>query len=115
MSTVGQRERATQDRVVKLLNKQLGYQHLGKWNERLDNSNIEEFALRRFLKRQGYSDSLIGKALYELNKVAGDQTRSFYDINKAVYSLLRYGVPVKPDAGEKYRDRLAHRVEKPTQ
>ncbi len=100
MSTVGQRERATQDRVVKLLNKQLGYQHLGKWNERLDNSNIEEFALRRFLKRQGYSDSLIGKALYELNKVAGDQTRSFYDINKAVYSLLRYGVPVKPDAGE---------------
>src|SRR6266568_1663381 len=100
MSTVGQRERATQDRVVKLLNKQLGYQHLGKWNERLDNSNIEEFALRRFLKRQGYSDSLIGKALYELNKVAGDQTRSLYDINKAVYSLLRYGVPVKPDAGE---------------
>ncbi|HYU73265.1 MAG TPA: type I restriction endonuclease subunit R, partial [Ktedonobacteraceae bacterium] len=38
--------------------------------------------------------------LYELNKVAGDQTRSLYDINKAVYSLLRYGVPVKPDVGE---------------
>ncbi len=100
MSTVGQRERATQDRVVKLLNKQLGYQHLGKWAERPDNSNIEEVALRSFLKRQGYSKTLIDKALYELNKVAGDQTRSLYDINKAVYSLLRYGVPVKPDAGE---------------
>src|SRR5207237_2584652 len=52
------------------------------------------------LKRQGYNDSLINKALYELNKVAGDQTRSLYDINKAVYSLLRYGVQVKPDVGE---------------
>src|SRR5216683_4638030 len=100
MSTVGQRERATQDRVVNLLNKQLGYQHLGKWAERPDNSNIEEFALRRFLKRQRYSDTLISKALYELNKVAGDQTKSLYDINKAVYSLLRYGVPVRPDVGE---------------
>src|SRR5712691_6716206 len=100
MSTVGQRERATQDRVVNLLNKQLGYEHLGKWAERPDNSNIEEVDLRRFLKRQRYSDSLISKALYELNKVAGDQTRSLYDINKAVYSLLRYGVEVKPDAGE---------------
>src|SRR5436305_6131556 len=100
MSTVGQRERATQDRVVRLLHKQLGYQHLGKWAERPDNSNIEEFALRRFLKRQRYSDTLVDRALYELNKVAGDQTRSLYDINKAVYSLLRYGVPVKPEAGE---------------
>src|SRR5207248_1375741 len=31
---------------------------------------------------------------------AGDQTRSLYDINKAVYGLLRYGVKVKPDVGE---------------
>src|SRR5712691_3172356 len=100
MSTVGQRERATQDRVVNLLNKQLGYEHLGKWAERPDNSNIEEVDLRRFLKRQRYSDSLISKALYELNKVAGDQTRSLYDINKAVYSLLRYGVQVRAEVSE---------------
>src|SRR5205807_5733673 len=53
-----------------------------------------------FLKWQGYGDALIRKALYELNKVAGDQTRSLYDINKAVYGLLRYGVQVKPDVGE---------------
>ncbi len=99
MSTVGQKERATQNRVIKLL-KKLGYTYLGNWEERLDNSNIEEAYLRPFLKRQGYSDTLINKSLYELNKVAGDQTRSLYDINKAVYSLLRYGVPVKPDVGE---------------
>ena len=99
MSTIGQKERATQNRVIKVL-KKLGYTYLGNWEERLDNSNIEEAYLRPFLKRQGYSDTLINKSLYELNKVAGDQTRSLYDINKAVYSLLRYGVPVKPDVGE---------------
>ncbi|MEH2378569.1 MAG: hypothetical protein V7K27_06645 [Nostoc sp.] len=39
--------------------------------------------------KQGYSDRLrlITKALYELNKVAGDQSKSLYDINKEVYSL----------------------------
>ena len=100
MSTVGQIERATQDRVVKLLKEQLGYTYLGNWEVRQDNSNIEVMYLRRFLKRQGYSEALINKALYELNKVAGDQTRSLYDINKAVYGLLRYGVQVKPDVGE---------------
>jgi len=65
-----------------------------------DNSNIEEIDLRSFLKRQGYRETLISKALYELHKVAGEQTRSLYDINKAVYGLLRYGVQVKADVGE---------------
>src|SRR6266516_7709922 len=100
MSTVGQIERATQNRVVKLLREQLGYTYLGNWEVRQDNSNIEERYLRSFLKRQGYNDALISKALYELNKVAGDQSKSLYDINKAVYDLLRYGVKVRPDVGE---------------
>jgi len=100
VSTVGQIERATQNRVVKLLREQLGYTYLGNWEVRQDNSNIEERYLRTFLKRQGYSDALISKALYELTKVAGDQARSLYDINKDVYDLLRYGVKVRPDVGE---------------
>ena len=100
MSTVGQIERATQDRVVKLFREQLGYRYLGNWEEHPNNSNIEKTYLRPFLKRQGYSDTLIRKALFELNKVAGDQTRSLYDINKAVYGLLRYGVQIKAEVGE---------------
>ncbi len=100
MSTVGQIERATQNRVVKLFREQLGYTYLGNWEVRQDNSNIEERYLRRFLERQGYNDALISKALFELNKVAGDQVRSLYDINKDVYGLLRYGVKVRPDVGE---------------
>jgi type I restriction enzyme, R subunit len=99
MSTVGQKERLTQNRVVKLFRK-LDYTYLGNWEERTNNSNIEEKLLRAYLKRQGYSETLITRALHELNREAGDQTRSLYDINKAVYSLLRYGVKVKADVGE---------------
>ncbi len=65
-----------------------------------ENSNIEETYLRKYLQRQGYSDALISKALFELQKVAQNQNKSLYDLNKEVYSLLRYGVQVKEDIGE---------------
>jgi type I restriction enzyme R subunit len=100
MSTVGQRERITQNRVVKLFRENLGYDYLGNWEYRAGNRNIEEDYLRAFLRRQGYDDTLIDKALHKLNKAAGDQSKSLYDVNKVVYGLLRYGVRVKPDAGE---------------
>ena len=45
-------------------------------------------------------DDLINRALYKLNQAAGDQSKSLYDVNKAVYSLLRYGVRVRPDVGK---------------
>ena len=101
MDTIGQLERITQNRVVQLFKNKLGYSYLGNWKDRPNNSNIEEVLLRRFLKnKQKYNETLITKALYELNKVAGDQTRNLYDRNKAIYGLLRYGVKVKPDASE---------------
>ena len=50
MSKVGQRERETQDRVVKLFRDQLGYDYLGDWTKRENNSNIEEELLIQFLK-----------------------------------------------------------------
>ena len=89
MSKVGQIERATQNRIVKLFRDRLGYDYLGNWEERVGNRNIEEDYLRAFLQKQGTSDVLINRALYELNKAAGDQTKSLYDLNKDVYSLLR--------------------------
>ena len=97
MTTVGLKERATQDRVVNLF-KSLGYRYLGNWGDREDNSNIEDELLRQFLT--GHSDVLIKRALHELNRVAGDQSKSFYDVNKEVYRLLRYGVKVKEGVGE---------------
>ncbi len=97
---VGARERLTQNRVVKLFRQKLGYGYLGDWEERPNNRNIEEGLLRPFLKKQGCRPVLIDRAIYELNKVAGDQNKSLYDINKEVYGLLRYGVQVQAEAGE---------------
>jgi type I restriction enzyme R subunit len=105
MNTVGQREKKTQQRVVKLFRDTLGYRYLGNWEERegvdgKGNRNIEPELLRVWLKQQGHPDALIGKVLHELEKAAGDTSRSLYDRNRAVYEMLRYGVKVRPDLGE---------------
>ncbi|MBS1511017.1 MAG: type I restriction endonuclease subunit R [Bacteroidetes bacterium] len=100
MNQVGQIERATQNRVVKLFQKQLDYFYLGNWEERESNSNIEENLLRKYLsEKKKYSETLISKALYDFNKAA-TKSDSLYDINKEVYSLLRYGIKVREEVGE---------------
>ena len=68
MTTVGQKERRTQQRVVKLFRDTLGYRHLGNWEERENNRNIEPDLLRAWLKLQGHADPLINKALYRTRK-----------------------------------------------
>jgi len=108
MSSVGQRERMTQARVVKLFREMLDYDYLGNWIDRADkicrpNRNIEDEYLRPFLERQGYPSELITRAIQQLTKVATDQSRSLYDTNRAVYDLLRYGVKVKADVGDQTR------------
>ena len=101
MSTIGQLERKTQQRVVKLFQDKLGYAYLGDWEERVGNRNVEPELLRAFLKKnKNYDDGLINKALHQLEKAAGDTSKSLYDRNEEVYGLLRYGVKVKPDVGE---------------
>lgn len=101
MNQVGQSERQTQNRIVQLFRQQLDYCYLGDWKDRPNNSNIETAILTAFLRdKQGYSETLITKALYELNKVAGDRSKSLYDVNKEVYSFLRYGVKIKAEVGE---------------
>lgn len=101
MSTVGEKERITQNRVVKLFSDRLNYDYLGNWHDRPDNKNVEETLLRAALAKHDYSEALITRAVYELQRVAGDQQSSLYDVNKAVYGLLRYGVKVKPEVGDK--------------
>src|SRR3989442_220205 len=101
MSTVGQIEKKTQARVVKLFRDTLGYDYLGDWSKLEGNCNIEEDLLRTFLRKtQGYDEALITRALHLLNKAAGDTSKSLYDRNRAVYELLRYAVQVKPGVGE---------------
>src|SRR5258706_2345807 len=100
MNNIGKLERKTQNRVIALFQKELGYRYLGNWEEREDNSNIELEILGTWLKKKGYNLDLLGKALYELTKVADHKGKSLYDVNKEVYSLLRYGVNVQPEIGQ---------------
>jgi type I restriction enzyme, R subunit len=100
MSTVGQLERRTQNRVIRRLRDTLHYAYLGNWEDRAGNSNIEEALLRKVLTRRGVTPDLIERALTELRRAAGDQSKSLYDRNRAVYNLLRYGVQVRPDVGD---------------
>lgn len=102
MSQVGDRERITQDRVVKLFQDQLNYTYLGNWEDRSDNSNIEEELLIKYLKENGYSDILISKTIDKFKATANNYNDSLYTVNKNVYGLLRYGVDVKVDASENY-------------
>jgi type I restriction enzyme, R subunit len=97
--TVGQIERKTQDRVVELFQDTLHYTYLGNWEER-ENRNIEKELLEKYLKDK-YDDSLIQKAIAELEKVTTNQTKSLYDLNKDVYNYLRYGIAVKENVGDK--------------
>lgn len=100
MSSVGQIEKKTQQRVVKLFRDTLHYDYLGDWKDREGNRNIEADLLRSFLTKQGYESNLIERALSDLEKAAADTGKSLYDRNRAVYEMLRYAVKVRPDVGQ---------------
>ena len=100
MSGIGQSERATQERVIALFRDELNYRYLGNWSDRAGNSNVDEGMLTAHLGRAGYSPAQIGRALDMLRREADHHGRTLYGNNQAVYGLLRYGVPVKIEAGQ---------------
>jgi len=101
MRNPGEVERRTQNRIVRRFQKDLGYAYLGNWTDRPDNQNIEDAAVLRWLiDHQGYDQALANRALRSLKRAAGDTARSLYDRNRVVYEMLRYGISVRPEAGE---------------
>ncbi|MBI5485238.1 MAG: HsdR family type I site-specific deoxyribonuclease [Deltaproteobacteria bacterium] len=98
--TIGQPERATQNRVIALFRDKLGYRYLGDWTDLPNNSNVEETLLTAYLTKNDYTPAQISSAIYKLRVEADNPNRSLYDNNKEVYKLLRYGVPVKIEAGK---------------
>jgi len=98
--SVGQSERATQNRIVKLFCDKLKYEYLGNWEERLDNSNIEDKEVVKYLSSRKYNDALISRALDQLHKTANNYTESLYVNNQNFYKLLRYGAKVVENTGE---------------
>ena len=104
MSSIGEIERITQNRIVKLFREELGYQTLGNWEYRANNSNIEEVLVRNYMiHRAGYPEELVKRAIYKLQAEARNYDRNLYGNNKEVYKLLRYGVEVTAGAGDRYQ------------
>jgi len=59
MTSVGQPERATQNRVIALFRDELRYRYLGDWTDRDGNTNIEEGLLSACLTERGYTPAQI--------------------------------------------------------
>ncbi len=100
MNSIGQPERATQNRIIALFRDELHYGYLGDWIDRDGNSNIEEGLLTAYLAKCGYTPAQISVAGHKLRTEADNHSRGLYGNNQAVYKLLRYGVPVKIEAGK---------------
>ena len=93
-------ERITQNRVVQLLVEQLKYTYLGNLEEQ-ENSNIRDEDVKAWLVESGYTDTVIGRALFDFKKTATlNPSDDLYPINREVYNKLRYGVKVKDDASD---------------
>lgn len=101
---VGDIERKTQNRIVELFKSQLKYDYLGNWKEDRENSNIEEEYLRAFLVRFGHSETLINKAIDRIKKCASRSQMSLYDLNREIYSLLRYSAKERESLGQHRQD-----------
>ena len=87
---VGQLEKKTQERIVKLFQEKLGYTYLGNWEDRENNSNIEEELLKEYLQStKKYSQTIIDKVVYELN------TPGVQSVEDIFISKLESGYEVK--------------------
>lgn len=95
-------ERITQNRIIQLFIAQLGYVYYGNWEDRLNNSNVENIYLRKFLQKQNYPPTLVEKAITEVIQLATSNTGNLYERNQKMYNLLRYGVKARPELGEQF-------------
>ena len=114
-SAVGQIEKMTQQRVVRLFREQLGSDSLGDWTEREGNRNIEEDLLGAFLcEKQGYDESLIMRALHSLDKAAESEKISAFDDLSLVQLIVERGaagVEALPERIKKNKEAVAEAIE----
>lgn len=99
---VNKPEKATQNRIIQLFTHQLGYSWLGNFQDRV-NENIIIPLLDESLQEQGYTREEINRAFDQLNDSQRCRGRSLYEANKAMYSLLRYGMQVKNDISSPHK------------
>ena len=107
--SIGDTERATQDRVVSFFKDRdiLDYEYVGNLKDAA-NKNIREDRLRAYLRLSGYSQKLIDGAVSELVKAADDMTHGLYDANHKVYSLFEVWCQGKGNSRWSTKDGLFH-------
>ena len=99
MPNIGDAERKTQNRVIKLFKEKLHYTYLGDLSD-VDNTNIKRERLYAYLTEKAhYSDAVANKAIDELEKVSKDMSQDLYAANFKVYELLKYGAKIAEYAG----------------
>ena len=79
-----------QKRVLDWIVNDLKYSYLGNLED-IDNNPVNEDLLKSNLEKRGYTEDQIKVAIGELLSKVNNQVDSLYQINKDVYSLLRYG------------------------
>lgn len=97
-------ERQSQNRVVALFTKILGYTYLGNWEKRPNNRSIETALLTANLKKRGYTDAQISAALLKLGAAADSTSMTPYQANMRTYQLLRYPIKVKISINTEHED-----------
>ena len=100
---LGVAERITQNKVVALFRDHLQFTYLGNWKASPENartSPIEEDLLRSWLEWRGSESATYApKIIQELKRAASNPSCSLYETNKAIYSLLYYGVEIDRGVG----------------
>lgn len=104
MSKIGQIERITQKRLIKLFRDTLNYNYLGDWKDRKNNNNVETNQLSNWLNQCGHSDAVQARVFHQLEIASAlGAGRHLYEANKEIYGLLRYGVKVKDDGDDQFQ------------
>lgn len=103
MSTVGEKEKRTQERVIAFFEDTLGYTYLGNWQNLQDNSNIDKSRLTDWLRNPGPDENIISKTPRELERAALSDSKTLYSANRTVYGLVRYSGNVQHPPGGRVR------------
>lgn len=108
MSVVVSSEFHAQKRLIKdcLIN-DLGYQYLGNLHDQ-SNRPVNDDHLEQYLYSRGYPRIAVVKAVKELKDLTEDRVSSLYELNKKIYSLLRYGITYR-EPGQK--DKRLHYID----
>lgn len=108
MSVVVSSESHAQKRLIRecLIN-DLGYKYLGNLHDQ-SNKPVDEERLEHYLYGCGYPRLAVVKAVKELKDLTEDRVSSLYELNKKIYSLLRYGITYR-ELGQK--DKRLHYID----